>query len=67
MNFMPVRHKRLEEGLSVAAVAQTARRSMGWVYALERGVLTPGRTEAEAIARLLDTEIDALFPRVRDE
>ena len=67
MRFEPVRKARIARGLPAAAVAQTADRSLGWVYAVERGLITPGRKEADAVATLLDTEADALFSRVRED
>ena len=67
MRFEPVRHARLDRGLSVAEVAQAANRSLGWIYAVERGLITPGREEAKAIATLLGAEVKDLFRRIRGE
>ena len=67
MYFETVRTARLSAGLPVAAVAQAAGRSIGWVYALERGLLTPARSDAEKIAELLNADVGELFSRLREE
>lgn len=61
LQFDPIRQARLSAGFSMAEVAQAADRSLGWIYALERGLVKPGRPQAEAVARLLDKSVEELF------
>ena len=67
MRFESVRKRRLDAGLPVAALAQAAGRTIGWVYSLERGLVAPSRADAEKIADLLSADVDQLFSRIREE
>ena len=67
MRFESVRKRRLHAGLPVAALAQVAGRTIGWVYSLERGLVAPCRADAQKIADLLDADVDQLFSRIREE
>lgn len=66
MDFEPIRDKRIEAGVSQAAIAQVADKSLNWVYRLERRLLTPSRPDAEKVATLLGEPVDSLFSRVRE-
>lgn len=65
--FTKVREARLASKEPMVAVAQAAGHSIGWVYALERGTVVPSRSDAEAIAELLEVPVAELFERVRDD
>ena len=66
MRFAPLRTARVKAGFRVAEIAQAAGRSLGWVYALERGLVTPSRMDAEAIAKLLRVKPEDLFSSIRE-
>ena len=67
MRFEPARTARIRAGIPIAAVAQVAGKSGAWVYSIERGLLCPGRGDAEAIAELLGGKPEDLFSRIREE
>ena len=66
MRFENVRAKRIEAQLPAVAVAQAANRSLAWVYAVERGVLSPSLEDAEKVASLLESRPDELFSVIRE-
>ena len=65
IRFEGIRKARIAAGLSMAEVAQAAGKSIGWVYAAERGLLAPSQEDAEAIARLIGKPTERLFSRLR--
>lgn len=67
MRFEPVRGARIDAGLPQAALAQAIGRSLGWVYAVERGLTRPNQADAATIARMLGRPVEDLFTRVRPE
>lgn len=67
MKFEPVRSARETAGLPLAAIAQATGHSLGWVYQLERSLVSPRRHDAEAIARLLGKAADELFSKIRED
>ena len=67
IRFEPVRKARIDAGITVAVVAQAADKTGGWVGALERGLVTPSRADAERIAALFGVDVETLFSRIREE
>ncbi len=55
--------------MTQADIAQVADKSMTWVYNMERGVVTPTRKDADAIAALLGVTTKELFEfeKVRED
>ena len=66
MRFGKVRSARLSAGVPLAALAQETGRSISYFYALERGLTTPTRPDAEKIAQVLGVPVEELFERVRE-
>ena len=57
-------NRRKAKGLSALDLALDAGTSEMRIYAIERGRCTPGRDEAEALARALGMKSETLFPDV---
>ena len=67
MKFARVRGARLDAKMAMADIAQVTDKSMTWVYNLERGIVTPTREDAEAMAALLGVGADDLFEKIRED
>ena len=67
MVFEPIRKARIEAGYPTALLAQAVRRSLAYVYQVERGILVPSREDAEALAALFDATPEELFTRIRSD
>lgn len=56
-----IRYLRKKKGLSLQQMADHIGRSVGFISQIERGISTPGSDDIEAIAGLLNIDVQSLF------